>query len=185
MLHREAIHLIIRIQEILNMNIDILVINALLDSFMKVVANMAAIELKTGLRTGEPLQKQDTLAKGDISCVMPLNSAEIDGSIAISFSNAVIFDLAERMLGDDYDAENEDKIATALDLAGEITNMIVGGTKRVLSDHGFDIDMASPVLLYGKGHEIKHHTGGTTIILPFYLDSGEAFLELNFDRTTV
>jgi len=166
------------------MNIDILVINALLDSFMKVLARMADIELKTGLRTGEPEQKKDTLARGDISCIMPLNSAELDGSIAISFSTPVILDLAQRMLGDSDD-KNEDKTATALDLTGEITNMIVGGTKKILSEHGFDIDMASPKLISGENHEINHHTGGTTIILPFYLDSGEAFLEINFDRNTV
>ena len=166
------------------MNIDILVINALLDSFMKVLATMAGMDLKTGLKTGEPEQKKDTLARGDISCIMPLNSAELDGSVAISFSTSVILDLAEKMLGSTTD-EDHDEHQTALDLSGEITNMIVGGTKRILSDNGFDIDMASPTILSGENHEIKHHTDGTTIILPFYLDSGDAFLEINFDRNTV
>lgn len=165
------------------MNIDILVINALLDSFMQVLTKMADMELKTGLPTGEPEIKQDNLARGDVSSMMALNSIDLDGSIAISFTKPVIIDLAQRMLGCPLTDLEEDE--TILDLTGEITNMIVGGTKRILSEHGFDIDMASPVLLSGESHQINHHTGGKTIILPFKLDAGEVFLEINFDRNTV
>jgi len=165
------------------MNVDILVINALLDSFMKVLSNMAGMELKTGLHTDEPEQKKDTLARGDISGIMPLTSAELDGSVAISFSKPVIFDLVQRMVGSTVD--DMDEIETALDLAGEITNMIVGGTKRIMSEEGFDIDMATPRIISGEKHEIKHHTDGQTIIVPFDLESGKVFLEINFDRNTV
>jgi len=165
------------------MKIDILVINALLDSFMQVLTKMAGMELKTGLSTGEPEVKKGTLARGDVSSMMALNSIDLDGSISISFSKPVIKDLAQRMLGSPLSELEEDE--TILDLTGEITNMIVGGTKKILSEHGFDIDMASPVLLSGKNHKINHHTGGTTIILPFKLDTGDVFLEINFDRNTV
>jgi len=160
------------------MSIDILVVNALLDSFMRVLANMANIELKTGLPTGEPTPKTSTVALGDVSGIIPLNSVEIDGSMAISFSKPVILDLAKRMLGEEFDSIDD----TIKDLTGEITNMIAGGTKRVLSEHGYDIDMATPKVIAGVNHDIIHHVGDTTIIIPFHLESGDVYMEINFDR---
>ena len=165
------------------MKIDILVINALLDSFMLVLSKMAGIELKTGLPTGEPEIKKDTLARGDVSSMMALNSKELDGSIAISFTKSIIVDLAQRILGSPVNELDEDE--TTLNLTGEITNMITGGTRKILSEHESDIDIAFPILLSGENHEINHHTDGITIILPFKLDAGQVFLEINFDRNTV
>jgi len=159
-------------------SIDILVINALLDSFMRVLANMAHIELGAGLPTGEPVPKKSTVAQGDVSAMIPLSGADINGSMAISFPKSVIFDLVKRMLDEELNEIDE----TAKDLAGEITNMVAGGTKRVLSEHGYDIDMATPQVLSGEGHNIIHPVGDTTIIIPFHLDSGEVYMEINFDR---
>lgn len=63
---------------------DIMIINALLDSLMKVFNTMAGIKAEPGV----PVAKDDTVSRGDVTGIMLMENDKAHGSMAISFSQA-------------------------------------------------------------------------------------------------
>lgn len=151
---------------------DIMIINALLDSLMKVFNTMAGIKAEPGV----PVAKDDTVSRGDVTGIMLMENDKAHGSMAISFSQAAITKIAKNMLGDDLKKIDD----TARDLTGEMTNMLVGGAKKILAEKGYDFNMSTPDVVDGKGHQVQHKFNGQTVILPFNAKSEQFFLEINF-----
>lgn len=82
-----------------------------------------------------------------------------------------------RFVANMYDDDHE-----AMDLAGELTNMLVGGAKRTLEEKGLDFDRQTPKLLEGQGHATVHPSHGRTVLLPMSVgdDEDQFYIELNF-----
>lgn len=146
------------------------VINPFLESVVNVLSTMAMLESKPG----KPSLKDDNIAKGDVSGIIGMSGSNVSGSMAISFPEKVACDIVKRMLGDDISKIND----TVTDLVGEITNMVAGGAKNQLMENGYDIGMASPVVVTGKGHTIIHKASGKRILLPFTTEVGEFYVEV-------
>lgn len=125
---------------------------------------------------GEANIKSDHTSRGPVTGLMTMESPEIQGSLAITFTEPVIFDLAKRMLN--IELSEIDEIAR--DLAGEMTNIVVGGAKCALEEKGYHFDMSLPKVLEGEEHDINHSYAGETILIPLSIDSGSFYLELNF-----
>lgn len=131
---------------------------------------------------GEANIKTDATSRGDVTGLMTMESDHVQGSLAMTFSKPVIFDLAKRMLN--LDLKEIDEIAR--DLAGEMTNIIVGGAKCVFEERGYNFEMSLPQVLEGEAHNIDHQLSGETILIPLSIESGEFFIELNFtEKPTV
>jgi chemotaxis protein CheX len=152
---------------------DVRYINPVLETIVKVLSTMADMHPQMGT----PRLKTDELALGEVSGIMSLNSHSLRGSLAISFSQPVIVDIVNRMLGE----EIEDMEATTRDMAGEMTNMVVGGAKNIFAEKGYDFEMSIPDILSGKDHRIHHGLKSQTVLLPFQADSGEFFVEICFE----
>jgi len=152
--------------------VDVLVINALLDSLLKSLSIMAGVEPTPGVAE----VKQGNLSMGEVTGVMEMSSDDTKGTMALSFTKPFVIDLVKRIFGDEIDDINE----TAIDLTGELTNMIAGGAKSILSEKGLDIGMSVPSMLTGVKHVVEHKYAGKTIVIPFVADEGEIFLEINF-----
>jgi chemotaxis protein CheX len=153
-------------------HMDILMINALLNSLFTIFATMVRLEIKAGI----PVMKQNNIAKGEASGLIGMKTASTSGSVALSLTLPTIRVISGSMLGEEFTSINKD----ATDLVGELTNMLVGGAKRILSEKGHDFDMHTPQLLSGDGHEILHHHPGKTVLLPILIDQDEFYIELNF-----
>lgn len=153
-------------------NMDILIINALLDSLMKIFNTMVGVMPVPGV----PVPKQDNVSLGEVSGIMLMEAEKAKGSMAISFSQGAIARVANKMLGDKL--QNIDD--TARDLTGEMTNMLVGGAKSILAERGYVFDMSIPDVVAGKNHTIEHKYHGQTVILPFSLEQDKFYLEINF-----
>ncbi|MFO7604593.1 MAG: chemotaxis protein CheX [Gammaproteobacteria bacterium] len=152
---------------------DVRFINPVLETLMNVLGTMANMEP----RVGKPVLKQNQQALGEVSGFMRMESPQTRGSMAITFTRPVIFDIARRMLG----AELTEIDDMARDLTGEMANMVVGGAKNLLVDKGFDFEMSLPEVLSGQAHEIKHNCDAQAIILPFKADSGDFYIEICFE----
>ena len=153
-------------------NMDILIINALLDSLMRIFHTMVGVMPVPGV----PVPKEDNVSLGDVSGIMLMEAETAKGSMAISFSKAAISRVANKMLGDNLKKVDE----TAKDLTGEMTNMLVGGAKNILAERGYVFDMSIPDVVAGKNHTIEHKYHGQTVILPFTLEKDQFYLEINF-----
>lgn len=148
-------------------------INPFLESIVNVLETMAAVKVTPG----KPQRKEGDTASGDVTGIIGMASSDVKGSLAITFSCAAIFDIAERMLGEDVKEIN----ATVTDLVGEITNMVTGGAKRMLAEQGYDFDMAIPAVVSGKDHHISHKFSGPKIMIPFATPAGRFFVEICFE----
>ena len=128
---------------------DVRFINPVLETLMNVLGIMAKMEPKVGT----PSLKNNQQALGEVTGFMKMESSQTRGSMAITFTRPVIFDIAKRMLG----AELTEIDDVARDLTGEMANMVVGGAKNILLEKGFDFEMSLPKVLSGQPHEIKHN----------------------------
>jgi chemotaxis protein CheX len=96
-------------------------INPVLSAMMDVLTMMAQLEPAAG----KPRIKSDGKALGAVTGFMHMQSPQITGSLAVSFSEPVILEIGKRMLRRDFDSIDD----SIKDLVGEITNMVVGGAK--------------------------------------------------------
>ncbi len=154
------------------MNVEF--INPFLTSLMNVLSTMAQTELKPG----KPRIKKDEVAQGDVSGLIGMVGPQTKGSFSITFDESLALTIMERMLGERPDAINEE----VTDMVGEITNMVTGGAKNLLGEKGYEFDMATPMVVSGKGHTITHKCEGAKLIMPFSSPDGAANIEVCFDK---
>ncbi|PMH42358.1 chemotaxis protein CheX [Vibrio sp. 10N.286.49.B3] len=148
-------------------------VNPFLASLLNVIKTMAELELKPQ----KPRIKKDEIARGDVSGLIGMIGTDSRGSMSITFDEKLALKIMEKMLGEQPNGLDEE----VTDMVGEITNMVTGGAKRILADQGFDFDMATPVVVSGRGHTIRHKCEGAIIIMPFVSLWGNAFIEISFE----
>lgn len=154
------------------MNVDF--INPFLSSLLNVMSTMAQMELTPE----KPKLKKDEVSMGDVSGLIGMVSPETQGSLSITFQGSLALATMKNMVGESPDEVNEE----ITDLIGEITNMVTGGAKRMLSEKGFEFDMATPMVVSGKDHTIKHKADGPVVIIPLSSPHGKAFIEFSFNK---
>jgi chemotaxis protein CheX len=144
-----------------------------LDAMRNVLSTMAQLEAIPN----KPFLKTSDKAMGDVTGMVGMTSQRTKGSLAISFTAPAIFHVASRMLGENVQELNE----TVADVVGEITNIVTGGAKKILSQKGYSFDMAIPTTVLGKGHTVYHRSNKPVIVVPFETEVGNFFMELCFD----
>ncbi len=154
------------------MNVDF--VNPFLESIINVLATMANTEAKPD----KPFLKSEKTSQGDVTGIIGLTGEQAKGSLAITFTEPAILHIVAQMLGENLQ-HVDDSVA---DCVGEITNMVTGGAKKILSERGYTFDMAIPSTIIGKNHSITHKTSGQRICIPFETIAGCFFVEVCFDE---
>ncbi|WP_337880485.1 chemotaxis protein CheX [Rheinheimera sp.] len=149
-------------------------VNPFLSSLVNVLATMAS----TKIVPGQPRLKKDEVARGEVSGLIGMIGPTTKGSFSVTFEESLALEIMARMLGERPATINEE----VTDMVGEITNMVTGGAKRILGEKGYEFNMATPVVVSGKGHTITHKTTGAKILMPFDSDHGKVFIEVSFDE---
>lgn len=151
---------------------DVKHLNPALQSVVNVLSTMAGITPTIG----KPTIKEDNNAPGVVTGLIDMAGKQTQGSLAISFSEPVALEIAEKMLGlnvSQIDAEIEDMV-------GEMANMMAGGAKAIYEEQGLDFDLTRPEVISGENHEVNHRVDGTTILLPFTTETGQFYIEACF-----
>ena len=130
------------------MNVEF--INPFLDTIMNVLTTMTSTEAKPS----KPFIKEDHVSRGDISGLLGMAGEKSKGSFAISFEKSCIVGIVNRMLMEKYDDINDQIV----DAVGEITNMVSGGSRKILSEKGYKFNMSIPTMIIGPQHKIIHKT---------------------------
>jgi len=149
-------------------------ISPVVDTLMNVFSTMIQLEPEAG----KSRVKLDDVSRGDVTGILKMEGDKANGSVSITFTKEVVIDLVKRMLH--MDIVDIDEIAR--DMAGEMANIVVGGAKNLLEEQGHKIEMSLPEIFDGEGHRIEHSFNGETIEIPFKIDSGEFFIEINFEE---
>ncbi|NLF25771.1 MAG: chemotaxis protein CheX [Deltaproteobacteria bacterium] len=150
------------------MNVEF--INPFLESTINVIETMAF----TKATPGKPTMKKGNKSWGPLSGIIGLASSELSGNLILSFDKPAILGIVSSMLGEEISEISPDVI----DAVGELTNMVSGGAKAILSQKGHKFDMATPIMLVGKDVEITQLSKASVISIPFKTDKGEFVVEV-------
>ncbi len=149
-------------------------INPFLSTLLEVMQTMAHVELTPQ----KPRITTDRKSQGDVSGVIGMVGPQTRGSFSISFEKALALEIYAGMLGERAEDINDQ----VNDMVGEITNMVTGGAKRLLSQKGFEFEMATPTVVSGDAHEISHIVKGPRLAMGFDSAFGQAVIEICFDN---
>lgn len=143
-----------------------------------VQATINVLSSMTGMSPvpGKPYVKKTDKAQGDVSAIVGITGCK-SGAVALSFSQACAIALVKGMLGDAI----EDIIADTRDAVGEITNMISGQARAMLSEMGLPLQGSTPSIIFGANHSLAFPGQITTIAIPFETDYGSFTLEFCFE----
>ncbi len=122
----------------------------------------------------------DPMLLGDLSGIIGITSETFNGTLAISFPEKIFLKLASGMLGQTYTAITPEIV----DLAGELSNIILGQSKIELNTLGYKIQQAIPSCVWGKDHQIKHFGAGACIVIPFETADGVFHIEIISNNTS-
>lgn len=111
---------------------------------------------------------------GDVTGIIDIQGEKVQGSAAVSFSRELVFALCKKMLH--YDATELDEVVQ--DLAKEMTNMVIGGAKSEMDNHGYYSEMSVPSLVIGKGQNLKSKAQTPGYVLPFTCAAGDFWITL-------
>lgn len=151
---------------------DVNYINPFLFAAKNVLETMA----QTEVRPQKPRLKQEKTTYGEVTGIIGMVSEKMSGSMLVSFSASCILQIVANML---MESKKEKIDEDVVDAVGELTNMICGGAKAELSKSGLKFNLAQPIMVVGKGVEIKAYTNNLTIVIPFDTDSGNFVIEAN------
>lgn len=124
----------------------------------------------------EPKPIRTKFPVGDAANVMPMKTPEMSGQLCLSYTKGGLLELAQRLLGEEL-TEIDD---VALDVGGEITNMVTGVAKAQLESIGYDFDMSRPEPFFGQSLTELELLGNPRIVVPYELSSGKIFVDLGF-----
>jgi len=147
-------------------------INPLLESTIHVLQTMAFVQVTPG----KPQLKNQGLEQGDVTGIIDLNGKGIVGWLAVSFAQPTIFDIVQKMVGDEPTGIDE----SVLDCVGEITNMITGAAKRKYSEQGLEIDLAIPRVFVDAKDAFANLPQGRSVVMPFNTAAGGLNVEFFF-----
>ncbi len=105
-----------------------------------------------------------------------MKSVELVGQLCVSFTKGALLDISQRLLGEELTELDE----VALDVAGEVTNMVTGVAKAQLEIAGYDFDMCRPVSYASEALTQLELIGNPRIVVPYELPSGKIFVDLGF-----
>jgi len=149
---------------------DVTVINPFITGLSDVLTDMVKLEFaldKIRLKTDKDNQRA-------ITGFIDLTCASTKGSLAICFDKEVILDIYLKLLEEEVSELGEE----VADCVGEITNMVCGTAKSLLSEQGHQFDLTTPQTIIGEEKPIPHVQEKPIIIIPFTCVKGEFHMEV-------
>jgi chemotaxis protein CheX len=152
------------------------IVSSMIEATINVIKTMARLEPKAGT----PVLKTSKHTWGVVTGVIGMAGDKVSGSLCVSFDESSILEIVSNMFGEPFATLNEEVV----DAVGELTNMIAGGTKKILAENGCQFEMATPMMLKGKDVELKFFTNSPVIQVPFTIGNGHFVVEANLALRT-
>lgn len=157
---------------------EIQFINPVLHSVKQVLSQSTRDKVQI-IKAGKPqLRTAHEPSQSAVSGIMSMQGPDAHASVALSFSKEAILEIASYMLPEVGDSI--DHIIT--DLAGELTNMVIGDAKRQLEAKGLQFELSLPVLVIGPEHIVAHRPQAPIIRVPFQLQHGAFYVEAVYEK---
>lgn len=156
--------------------------------FIDALKETFSLMIQTEIKAHSPKLKTDSLAYGDITAMIGMSGTVVkdskespfNGLLVLSWPENIYVKMASRMLMEEYQEFCDD----IYDTGAEISNIVMGNAKKVLKEQGFNIGLATPTTVRGKGHMVKYPTNSTIIAVTISCDLGDFTMELCYQETS-
>ncbi len=138
------------------------------------LSTMANIEAKPG----KPYLNKKRITAGDITGSIEIKGYA-SGVISLSLSKEVILSVVNNMLYESFTEINED----IADAVGELTNMISGQARSILSESGMSFQAGTPKIIHGRGQKLDHIPASPILAVPFSCEAGDLVVEISLSET--
>ncbi len=101
-------------------------------------------------------------------------AGELQGTILLHMPQSVALSITNAFL----ELELEEINSEVTDAIGELANMVAGGVKYLLPDHGQNIQLSIPSVISGKGYTCEATGNHSRILVGFELPSGRFVTEM-------
>lgn len=132
----------------------------LINCFIDAIRDVMTFYLGEGAAIGKPAVKKDKASGDYVTALIAFNGQGQMGSMALAFDHRSIDAMASKVFaqpGAKLDA------AGIADLAGELSNQVLGKTKANFLKLGLKMQMGLPEVVVGESH-VVHHKVQTTVI---------------------
>jgi chemotaxis protein CheX len=146
-----------------------------INPFINSVMNTMETMLNVAPDQSPPFLKNEKLTHADVSGVVGFGGKDISGSVVLSFPTETALNVYEKMMG-----ESATRISSDVqDVIGELTNIVVGGAKKIFADNGFSFHISIPTVIVGKNHALGHKYDIPVIVVPFKIDHNSFNMEIS------
>ncbi len=122
-----------------------------------------------------PLAKGKEVLDCHVSSMIGL-SGDFTSMLSIHCSGTIGKAITGEMLG----MEVEDVDSDVKDTLGEIANMVAGGLKEAFAAENIKLELSIPTTVTGTSYKVSSPTKCGRVIIPFNLEQGRFFIELQY-----
>jgi chemotaxis protein CheX len=142
----------------------------IIDATVDIFSTMVMMDIKAG----EPVNSVTRPLKASTTGTIGLGGL-YKGMLAIHIPNEVAIAITSSFLGVEVEEVNED----VLDAVGELTNMLGGSVKGILSENGSDLQLSLPSTISGDEYNFQCKEKADIVVIPFSItDKQQFFVEL-------
>ncbi len=126
---------------------------------------------------GTEARKED-FSLAEISSIIGLTGEKLQGAFVVSLERDLLFFLMEALLGEKHSELTQE----ALDMAGELTNMICGAFRRRFENFGTSLKASVPSMITGKDYKIHSLCKTPRVTFKFKVMDHPLFIEFCLDK---
>jgi chemotaxis protein CheX len=153
-----------------------LVAGYIIDATRELFSMMVMMEVMDNFPLKEPVHH----FKCNITGVVGF-AGTYSGLISINCPLALALKIASAMVGVDSEEVNDD----LNDAIGEITNMLGGSVKRLLSKGGLDLKMSIPTVISGENYTINSLSDDDCVVVPFAVEEHTMLVGLTLKKDNI
>ena len=139
----------------------------IIDATVDIFTTMVMMDIKAG----EPIVGEMRSLKSSTTGMIGL-AGLYKGVLAIHIPNEIAMAITSSFLGMKVADVNED----VLDAVGELTNMLGGSVKGMLSENGRDIELSLPSTISGDTYNFQCREEADIVVIPFLVGDKQQFL---------
>uniref|UniRef100_A0A832GNG2 Chemotaxis protein CheX n=1 Tax=Caldimicrobium thiodismutans TaxID=1653476 RepID=A0A832GNG2_9BACT len=126
---------------------------------------------------GTEVRKED-FALAEISSIIGVTGEKLQGAFVVSIEKELLFKLMQILLGEAPQELNQE----ALDMAGELANMICGAFRRRFENFGTTLKASVPSMITGKDYKIHSLCKSPRVTFKFKVDNSHLYIEFCLDK---
>ncbi|MCS7149415.1 MAG: chemotaxis protein CheX [Caldimicrobium sp.] len=122
--------------------------------------------------------RKEDFAQAEISSIIGLTGEKLQGAFVVSMERDLLFSLMQVLLGDSPSELNQE----ALDMAGELANMICGAFRRRFENFGATLKASVPSMITGKDYKVHSLCKTPRVTFKFRVGDHPLFIEFCLDK---